>query len=47
MESLPGPDFSTGAPVSGQSGIHRAYETGKGRLFYVRTEIEEMENGRE
>ena len=30
MEVLPGPDFPTGALVMGRSGIHRAYETGKG-----------------
>ena len=48
MEVLPGPDFPTGALVMGQSGIHRAYETGKGSIVLrSRTEIEDMKNGRE
>lgn len=48
MEVLPGPDFPTGAMVMGKSGIHRAYETGKGSIVLrSRTEIEEYGNGRE
>ena len=48
MEVLPGPDFPTGALVMGKSGIHRAYETGKGSItLRSRTEIEEFGNGRE
>ncbi|UUM61674.1 DNA gyrase subunit A [Streptococcus suis] len=48
MEVLPGPDFPTGALVMGKSGIHRAYETGKGSItMRSRTEIEEYGNGRE
>ena len=48
MEVLPGPDFPTGALVMGKSGIHRAYETGKGSIVLrSRTEIEETKNGRE
>lgn len=48
MEVLPGPDFPTGALVMGKSGIHRAYETGKGSIVLrSRTEIEEYGNGRE
>ncbi|EGD38438.1 DNA topoisomerase (ATP-hydrolyzing) subunit A [Streptococcus sanguinis SK160] len=48
MEVLPGPDFPTGALVMGKSGIHRAYETGKGSIVLrSRTKIEEMKNGRE
>ena len=48
MEVLPGPDFPTGALVMGKSGIHRAYETGKGSIVLrSRTEIEEFGNGRE
>ncbi|WP_295505324.1 DNA gyrase subunit A [uncultured Streptococcus sp.] len=48
MEVLPGPDFPTGALVMGKSGIHRAYETGKGSIVLrSRIEIEEMKNGRE
>ena len=48
MEVLPGPDFPTGALVMGKSGIHRAYETGKGSIVLrSRTKIEEIKNGRE
>ena len=48
MEVLPGPDFPTGALVMGRSGIHRAYETGKGSIVLrARTEIEETKSGRE
>ncbi|HFU4203658.1 TPA: DNA gyrase subunit A [Streptococcus suis] len=48
MEVMPGPDFPTGALVMGRSGIHRAYETGKGSIVLrSRTEIEEYGNGRE
>ncbi|WP_261813778.1 DNA gyrase subunit A [Streptococcus bouchesdurhonensis] len=48
MEVLPGPDFPTGALVMGKSGIHKAYETGKGSIVLrSRTEIEETETGRE
>ena len=47
MEVLPGPDFPTGALVMGRSGIHRAYETGKGSIVRARTEIEETKSGRE
>lgn len=48
MEVLPGPDFPTGALVMGKSGIHKAYETGKGSIVLrSRTEIEETNTGRE
>ena len=48
MEVLPGPDFPTGALVMGNSGIHKAYETGKGSIVLrSRTEIEETKTGRE
>ena len=48
MEILPGPDFPTGALVMGKSGIHKAYETGKGSIVLrSRTEIEETKTGRE
>ena len=48
MEVLPGPDFPTGALVVGKSGIHKAYETGKGSIVLrSRTEIEETKTGRE
>ena len=48
MEVLPGPDFPTGGLVMGRSGIHRAYETGKGSIVLrSRTEIETTKSGRE
>ena len=48
MEVLPGPDFPTGGLVMGKSGIHRAYETGKGSIVLrSRTEIETTKPGRE
>lgn len=48
MEVLLGPDFPTGALVMGKSGIHKAYETGKGSIVLrSRTEIEETKTGRE
>ena len=48
MEVLPGPDFPTGALVMGKSGIHKAYETGRGSIVLrSRTEIEVTKSGRE
>lgn len=48
MEVLPGPDFPTGGLVMGKSGIHLAYETGKGSIVLrSRTEIETTKSGRE
>jgi len=48
MEVLPGPDFPTGALVMGRSGIHKAYDTGKGSIVLrSRTEIEVTKTGRE
>ena len=48
MEVLPGPDFPTGGLVMVKSGIHRAYETGKGSIVLrSRTEIETTKSGRE
>lgn len=48
MEVLPGPDFPTGGLVMGKTGIHRAYETGKGSIVLrSRTEIETTKLGRE
>lgn len=48
MEVIPGPDFPTSALVMGRSGIHRAYETGKGSIVLrSRTEIETTSNGKE
>ncbi|MFF1072489.1 DNA gyrase subunit A [Streptococcus pyogenes] len=48
IEVIPGPDFPTGALVMGRSGIHRAYDTGKGSIVLrSRTEIETTQTGRE
>ncbi|MGV3322124.1 DNA gyrase subunit A [Streptococcus hyovaginalis] len=48
MEVLPGPDFPTGALVMGRSGIHRAYDTGKGSIVLrSKTKIEVTKTGRE
>ena len=48
VEVLSGPDFPTGGLVMGKSGIHRAYETGKGSIVLrSRTEIETTKSGRE
>lgn len=48
MEVLPGPEFPTGGLVMGKTGIHRAYETGKGSIVLrSRTEIETTKSGRE
>ena len=48
MEVLTGSDFPTGDLVMGKSGIHKAYETGKGSIVLrSRTEIEETKTGRE
>ncbi len=48
MEVIPGPDFPTGALVMGRSGIHRAYDTGRGSIVLrSRTEIETEKNGKE
>ncbi|MDN6437598.1 MAG: DNA gyrase subunit A, partial [Lactococcus sp.] len=48
MEVLPGPDFPTGALVMGRSGIHHAYETGKGSItLRSKSEIEITKSGKE
>ena len=48
MEVMPGPDFPTGALVMGRSGIHRAYETGKGSItLRAKSEIEMTKSGKE
>ena len=48
MEVMPGPDFPTGALVMGRSGIHRAYETGKGSItLRAKSEIEVTKSGKE
>ena len=33
MEHIPGPDFPTGATISGRAGIVQAYRTGRGRIY--------------
>ena len=46
MEYVKGPDFPTGAMIVGNSGIAKAYETGRGSvLMRAKTEIEE--NGKQ
>lgn len=47
MQFVKGPDFPTGATILGNSGIRKAYETGKG-IVTVRAKatIEEMSNGK-
>jgi len=48
LRYVKGPDFPTGALVMGKSGIHKAYETGKGSIVLrSRTEIETTKTGRE
>ena len=47
MEHIKGPDFPTGAIILGNSGIKKAYETGRGSItIRSRAQIEEK-NGRE
>ncbi len=36
MEYIPGPDFPTGGILQGKDEIKKAYETGRGKLFFVR-----------
>ncbi len=47
MQYIKGPDFPTGAVILGNSGIKKAYETGKG-IIYIRAKatIEENKNGK-
>ncbi len=47
MQYIKGPDFPTGATIHGIEGIHKAYTTGKGKV-YVRgkAEVEEKSNGK-
>ena len=44
MQYIPGPDFPTGAIISGGGGIRDAYQTGRGRI-YVRARVEIEEEG--
>lgn len=47
MEFIKGPDFPTGGTILGNSGIKRAYDSGKGIITVrSRAEIEEMKNGK-
>lgn len=44
---IPGPDFPTGGIILGRSGIHQAYETGRGSIIIrSKVKIEEMDNGK-
>ncbi len=47
MQHIKGPDFPTGATILGNSGIRKAYETGKG-IITIRSKamIEEQKNGK-
>lgn len=47
MTYIKGPDFPTGATILGNSGIKKAYETGRG-IITIRSKaiIEEMDNGK-
>jgi DNA gyrase subunit A len=48
LRIVPGPDFPTGALIMGTSGIHEAYETGRGSIrMRAVTEIEEDSKGGE
>ena len=45
MEHIKGPDFPTGGIILGNSGIKKAYETGRGSItIRSRAEIEEVGN---
>ena len=45
MEHIPGPDFPTGAIISGTHGIRQAYHTGRGRVYVrARVGIEDAED---
>ena len=47
MNYIKGPDFPTGALILGNSGIRKAYETGKGIItIRSRASIEELKNGK-
>ncbi len=45
MQFVKGPDFPTGAVIMGKSGIRRAYETGRGKIYVrAKAEIEEYKD---
>lgn len=46
MEKIKGPDFPTGAIILGNSGIRKAYETGKG-IITIRAKAEIEDNGKQ
>jgi DNA gyrase subunit A len=47
MQYVKGPDFPTGGYICGMSGIHEAYNTGRGRVVMrARAEIEEPDQGK-
>lgn len=47
MEHIKGPDFPTGATILGNSGIRKAYETGKGTITIRSKAYIEEKNGRQ
>ncbi|WP_099221376.1 DNA topoisomerase IV subunit A [Listeria costaricensis] len=48
MAIVKGPDFPTGGIIQGADGIHKAYQTGKGRVVVrSKTEIEDIRGGRQ
>ena len=48
MTKIKGPDFPTGALIFGQSGILKAYNTGRGSIVMRgKTRIEQIKNGKE
>jgi DNA gyrase subunit A len=48
MKHMPGPDFPTGGVILGTSGIHSAYETGRGKIrVQARAHIEPLSQGKE
>ncbi len=48
MRHMPGPDFPTGGVILGTSGIHSAYETGRGKVrLQARAHIEPLSQGKE
>ncbi len=48
MKHMPGPDFPTGGVILGTTGIHNAYETGRGKVrLQARAHIEPLSQGKE
>jgi DNA gyrase subunit A len=48
MRHMPGPDFPTGGVILGTTGIHNAYETGRGKIrVQARAHIEPLTQGKE